>query len=446
MRWKWFLLMVLLEGAIAGAQPQPHVLTWQTAVLRAIGYNPALQIQQIDVQLQRYQTQKTLSLFLPVLQYQNINLRNIELPEFVFKIGNLEQRFRVGTPYNITHSLQLNWTVFAGGARWWGWRAQRHLQQALTQNAEGKTAETILAVLNAYYSVLLSKQMVVLQKQLLQVAQQQLARARQFAMAGTVTGLDTLQARAQYFTAKSELTAARHRQLLALQNLKLLLNYPPQDSVVLLDSLQIIPVLPPDFPLNPDSLRHMALRMRPELRASAETVAALGNQVKATYGKFAPTIVFNASVDHQAQVETLFPAATDYTRVKRATLTIQFPLLEGARRIIDVQEARARQRQAQIQYQWLQRQLILEVDQAYLAYLEIQQKLPALTIARQQAAEALRQARLLFDEGVVTQLEVLTAQMQLKQTTLRWLQGVFDYNMAQFRLLKATGQLHRMFQ
>ncbi len=443
---RWILLGGLLWWGVINAQPQQHVLDWQTAVLRAVGYNPALQLQQLDVQLQRYQSRKTLSLFLPVIQYQNVNLRNIELPEFVFKIGDLEQRFRVGTPYNITHSLQLNWTLFAGGARWWGWRAQRHLQRAMESNRDGKTAETIVGVLNAYFSVLLNQEAVALQQHLVGIARQQLQRARQFAAAGTVTGLDTLQARSQYHTALSELTAAQHRQLLALENLKLLLNYPPGDTLILQDSLKMLQVLPPGFPLNRDSLRSLALRFRPELAASHETVVALGHQLKATYGKFTPTIVFNASVDHQAQVETLFPEATDYTRVKRATVTIQFPLFEGARRVIDVQEARARRRKAQLQYQWLERQLMLEVDQAYLTYQEARQKLPALKIARDQAAEALRQARLLFDEGVVTQLEVLTAQMQLKQTTLQWLKGIFEYNMAQFRLLKATGQLHRMFQ
>ncbi len=437
----WWLLIVLIASVSGWGQANLHRLNWQQAVLQALGYNPTLQLRKIDVSLQRYRAQKTLSTFLPVLQYQNINTRNIELPEFVFKVGPVEQRFRVGTPYNITHSLQLNWTLFAGGFRWWGYQAQRHLQKAMEKQLDQHAAETTIRVLETYFSALLYGDMVQLQRRMRTAAWKHLQQTRLHFRAGTTTELDTLRARARFESTLPELTAARHRRLLALENLKMLLGYAPEDSVALTDSLRILHLLPATFPLQRDSLHQLALRNRPELKASRESLSAWKSQERAAYGKFSPSIVFSASVDHQAQVETLFPDRTDFTRVKRALVTVQFPLFEGARRIIDVQEARAQFRKAQLQQELLQRQILLEVDQAYLAFREARQKLPALEETQKQAAEALRQAQLLYDQGMLTQLELLNAQVQLEQATIQWKKGIFDYNMAQFRLLKAIGTL-----
>ncbi len=442
-RWLGILLMAVLSG---WSQLHIHFLNWQQAVVQGVGNNPALHIHQMDVNLQRYRTQKMITAFLPVIQYQNINTRNIELPEFVFKVGPVEQRFRVGTPYNITHSLQLNWTLFAGGARWWGWRSQRHLQKAVEKQFEQYTAETVLNILEAYFSAILNKSVVKLQESMVRVARHHLQQIRQHYSAGSATALDTLRARTQYESILPELSAARHRQMLAVENLKLLLGYPPEDSLVLTDSLRAMDILPPNLPLQRDSLRQRALRYRPELTATGESVAAWKSQVRATYGQFSPSVVFSASVDHQAQVETMFPDRTDFTRVKRAMVTVQFPLLEGARRFIDIQEARAQYRKARLQQDLLQRQILLEVDQAYLTWQETRHKLPALKEAQKQAAEAFRQAQLLFEQGMVTQLEVLNARTQMAQTALQWKQGIFEYTMAQFRLLKAIGQLSQIVE
>ncbi|WP_456408755.1 TolC family protein, partial [Caldithrix abyssi] len=48
--------------------------------------------------------------------------------------------------------------------------------------------------------------------------------------------------------------------------------------------------------------------------------------------------------------------------------------------------------------------------------------------------------------GVSTQVEVLNAQTAFTDAEARYRKGIFDYNIAQLKLLKALGKLHWLWQ
>ena len=445
---RWWCLMVLFlgMGSLRAETTRVVALSWRDVVGKTRSHNLTLQIAYQDYRFQRMEEWKAFSTFLPQVSYQGVGTRNIELPEFVFQINGLTQRVRVGTRYNVLHTFQLNWPLFTGGKRWAGWRAQRELRKSLAEELRGKEATVILNALQSYYQILLGEMLVRVNRSALKAARANLNQVEKFYQVGTASQLDLMRARTRLAELEPALLSARHQKQLAVENLKFLLNLAPEDSLVVLDSLQIMDFLGPLARWSLADMMELALQQRPELQMMAHTARAAGKQRTIAASRFLPSVALSASVEHQAQVDQLYPAATDYVRVKRALLTVQFPLFQGAQRLLDYQQARIQHKKMQLQLEQFKQQVLLEVRRSYFRFQETSRKLEGLKEAANESAESLRLARLYFRQGMATQLEVLTAQLQYVQSLLNYHRGVFDYNMSQLQLLQAVGQLDRIVQ
>ncbi|NOX37573.1 MAG: TolC family protein [Calditrichaeota bacterium] len=443
----WILFLVLMIfHTLFSQEPRTIALTWKDVVGKTRSNNLSLQIAYQDYRIQQLEERKALSRFLPQISYQGVGTRNIELPEFVFKINGLTQRVRVGTRYNVSHTLQLNLPLFMGGLRWANWGAQRELRKSLAEELRGQEAGVILSALQSYYQILLAEMLIQVNDGAVRVARENLEQVEKFYRVGSASRLDVLQARSRLAEVEPAVLSARHQKKLAVENLKFILNLSPQDTIVVLDSLQVMDFLGRLGEKSLDELTALALQHRPELQMMAHSARAVSKQKTIAASQFLPSVAFSAAVDHQAQVDQLYPAGTDYVRVKRALITIQFPLFQGSERWWNYQQARVQHKKLQLQLQQLQQQVVLEVRQRYFQMQEMSRKLNGLKKAVEASQENLRLARLYFRQGMATQLEVLSAQVQHIQNLLKYHQGVFDYNISQLKLLKAIGQLDEILE
>ncbi len=258
--------------------------------------------------------------------------------------------------------------------------------------------------------------------------------------------MDYLRAKTRFSQTIAPLTSARNAKKLALENLKFLLNIPPQDSLVILDTLAIKSFFQERKEVNLAELQQMALENRPELRMVREQKNVAGSQKLLAASRFLPSVVFSAMVQHQAQLNTPRVTREDYTRVKNIAVTLQLPLFEGGKRGIEYQQARIQERKANLQIEQTRRAILLEVETAFLKYQEARQNLTSLEQAHLEAREALRLANLNYKEGIATQVDVLNAQLAFTSSDAKYRQGIFDYNMSQLRLLKALGLLKKIWQ
>lgn len=445
MIWGFWALSFL--ASIVHAQPQRVIaLTWQDVVGQTRQQNLSLKIEHQNYRFQRLEERKALTAFLPQFSYQGVGTRNIELPEFVFRINNVEQRFRVGTTYNISHSLQVSFPLFLGGSRLANFRSQRYLKKSIAEELKGKEASVVLQALQNYFSVLLSQSLIEVNRQAKEAAAENLRLVEKFFEVGTASRLDLLRARSRYSATLPVLLAAQHQKLLAVENLKFLLNIPQSDSVVVLDSLRAIDFLKDFRGVELARLKEIALKERPELKMTESSAKAVAQQTWLAGSQFLPSIYLSGSVDHQAQVETLYPASRDFTRSKRASLTVQFPLFQGAKRLFNFQQARIQSKKMELQLELLKQQLSLEVEQAFYKFRETLEKLQSLKQAAAEAKESRRLAELYFQRGMATQLEVLNAQLGFTQSQINYQQGLYDYDVSQLQILQAIGRLDTIWE
>jgi outer membrane protein TolC len=108
--------------------------------------------------------------------------------------------------------------------------------------------------------------------------------------------------------------------------------------------------------------------------------------------------------------------------------------------------ARADQRQADIEiadrrFEETRATVRFEVEQAYFTLESNRQNIDTARLAVEQAREALRLARLRFEAGVGTQLDVISAQSDLTEAEVNLIDAILGYNRSLAALERAVTNL-----
>lgn len=437
-----YLFFLILFPAILFPQKKNIIyLTWNTVVVRSLDQNLSLKSQMLEYDLQNLEVWRSYSNFLPSLTYQGLAVKNLELPSIVF----MGQRFTMGTNYTFQHSLDLTFTVFSGGARLFNLKIQNHLRKSLREELKGKEQETVLQALQSYYGIILANSLSRTAYDAVQLADSNLRQVTVFYSHGTATELDLQRARAQYYSALPQFENAESNRLLAYQRLKIMLNIPLEDSVIVTDSLMVKDFLDKFKGTDLAEYKNISMESRPELKAINHRKDASGAGEKLALSQFSPVVAFSANLMYQAFSDNNKLMWKDYIRSKAISLSLYWPLFEGGRRIIDYQEAKIRTDEAELLRQQMERQYSLEVEETFYKFNEAVKNLQSLEEAMKQSRESLRLSNLLYSEGMSTQLDVLNAQFLYNSSRVQYLQGIYNYNVNQLMLLKSIGKLNTIW-
>ncbi|MFZ0391215.1 MAG: TolC family protein [Calditrichia bacterium] len=446
-KWLLIVLIPLLLRPLYAENGGSRVisLSWAEVVNKTRADNLQLSIQEQDYRHQRLNEWQALADFLPELSYRFQGQKNLELPEFVLSTPQGPQRLRIGTTYNFSHILQLQYPLFTGGARLANWRIQKNLKKSLRAQLQFQEESTVLSALEAYFNLMLSQALIEVNLQAYETARANFNQVEKFYRQGAASRLDYLRAKSNLSAALPQLTSARNARKVAGENLKFILNIDPQDSLILLDSLQIKDFLQEFSGMETAQLQEIGLASRSDLQGAAHQRKAVQNQKLVAVSRFLPSVVFTANVQHQAQLNESNVAPDDFTRAKTAAISLQLPLFEGGARAISYQQARIQNKQADLQYEQFRRSVMLEVESQYLNFRNAAGNLSALQDATAESREALRLSNLTYSEGIGTQVDVLGTQLNFTTSQVRLKQGIFDYIISQLRLLKAMGKLNTIW-
>ena len=439
----FFLLQI---STLRGQEPKIIRLSWRKVAQNTVTDNLSLQIFRTGLRRQHVDRRKAKFNFLPQLTFSSIGTKNIERPEFVFNVNGREQRFIIGSRYNIIHSLDLNVPLFLGGSRFTNLKLQKNLEKSLNQELQGKEADTVLLTLKNYFEALLNRNLIRVNAEADRVARENFRQVQSAYRQGTASKLDLLRAKARASATVPALLTARNRFKLSLQQLKLNLNITAGDSLVLEDSLHVTNFWIPSQKEREASLVQEALRNRPEVKGAQWAIEAALNRRRLRMAAFLPDIVFDASLQQQAQVENLFPRGDKYTRIKRVAISFQWPLFQSGQRFLDYQKAGIEAKKFTIQKKLIKQTIAMEIHQAWFNYQDARARLKALRDSKDASEESLRAANLYFKQGLATQLDVIAAQLEVTRSKTELLKGIFQYNISQLQLLHATGKLNQIWR
>ncbi|MFO7446429.1 MAG: TolC family protein [Ignavibacteriaceae bacterium] len=438
---RYLISMILFSTVLLAQQEDIIYLSWNDVVGKSLTDNLTVRSRQLDYETQDLEVWRAYSNFLPSVTYQGVGVYNIELPSVVF----MGQTFTMGTKYTFQHSIDATLPLFTGGSRLFNLNAQNYLRKSLSEELKGKEEDIVLQALQAYYGIILANDLRATAQEAVEVAESNLKQVQSFYDEGTATELDIQRARAQYYSVIPQLENAESNRLLSYQNLKMLLDIPLEDSVVVIDSLITKDFLDDLKGVELKEYKNISADNRSELKSIGHQLSASNEGEKLALAQFAPSIAVSANLQQQAFSDDSKLHWNDYTRSKAITLAVSWPLFEGGRRYIDHQLAQIRTDQMSLLQRQTETQVSLEVEQNYYRFNESVKNLRSLKEAMTQSKESLRLSNLLYGEGMSTQLDVLNAQLLYNNSRVQYLQGIYNYNINQLQLLKSIGKLNTIW-
>lgn len=250
-----------------------------------------------------------------------------------------------------------------------------------------------LGVETAYYQVLLAESLVEVNEKAVGRAEEQLKLAQASYQAGIVARNDVLQAEAQVVSVRSALASAQKNLNLATMAFNQTLARPLDAPVELAGGLEAASIEGVDLEASMDQ----ALAERFEILQAREGLA-------------------NRQLAFKLAARYYTPQVFAYKK------------------------AEAELREAEVELRETQRDVELDVRTNYLELLDAQQRIAAAAKGVELAAENLRLARLRYEAGVGTNLDVLNAQVSVREAELKDSQALYDLNLAYAKYLKSTGR------
>jgi len=250
-----------------------------------------------------------------------------------------------------------------------------------------------------------------------------------------------MQARTRYFETIPQLESARNQQKLAENQLKMLLNIASEDSILIKETLSEHKFLGSYAKLQVEEYKSLARDNRAELEQIKSQNKAVGQQKLLASSQFMPQIVLTASRNFYAYNDDWWINNDEFEAFNSVGLVVQMPLFNGGSRWYNVKQAGYAKKKMALALDLTINQVELEAEQAYYNYIDARDNLKSQEEALTTSEESLRLANLYFEEGMVTQTEVLNAQLSYTRNKVALTSGIFNYNTSQLALLQAIGEL-----
>jgi outer membrane protein TolC len=427
----------LLSTAALAQQPVPLRLSLDEARARAVAASHRLaearaRAAAVDATVQQQEAAAR-----PLLGVQAGYTRTSHVTPFVVigAPGGLQVLYP-DVPDNYRTRLDLRWPIYNGGRTDALERAARAEASAATADVAAAQSDLRLEVTRAYWAVVTAQAAADVLRQSLARAQANVDTVRQRFNVGLIPPNEIASAEAQASREQMFLIDAENQRALASSELARLIGEDVRQPIEPSDAL----TLPPS-PASPfDTLVAEATVIRPERRALELRITAADDRESAAGAGRRPTVDIAGGVDYARPNPNIFPRADKWNEFWTAGVLVTWSLWDGGRTSADVRQAEALSDAARQRLAEFDSTLALEVRQRVL---EIDSGLAAVAAAGdtvRAAAEAQRVVTERYRAGVISQTDVLDANVALLQAELERTRAVANVRLAEARLDRALGR------
>ena len=327
-------------------------------------------------------------------------------------------------------SIGLSQSLYTGG------RISRSISAAEAGVLEGRETlrdveqQVIVAVVQAYVDVLRDIEILEIRRENLQVLRRQLEEANARFEVGEITRTDVAQSEARLAQAESELASAEAQLSTSRAAYAAVVGQAPANLTAPAPLL----AQPADF----DDALEVALTRNPALLAAVYNQRQAEESVAQARAAFRPSASLNASYGGSDELSGFDPSqSTSF----RAGATVTVPLFTGGLNRSRVAQALEQANAAQILVEGERRTVLREASAAYANLLSARAGVTAneeAVRAARVAAEGVRQEQ---SVGLRTTLDVLNAELELRNAQINLASARRNDYVAQAQLLAAMGSL-----
>ncbi|MER2997209.1 TolC family protein [Pontibacter populi] len=293
-------------------------------------------------------------------------------------------------------------------------------------------------VSKAYYGVLVNRERMELLNQNLVRLDTLLKQTRIMFDNGVAEQLDVDRLRVSFNNLKVEQQKAERLMLLSENLLKFQMGLPQKQTIVLTDKLSDVEV---ETATTTSENFNYSNRIEYSLLETQQSLAQL--DLRNIRSGYLPKLYLNARYGYNAASNSFSDITTtsSYLEYGYVGAQLRIPIFDGLRKHYQIQQSKVTVENTKYGFETLRQSIDLELKQASteltnsLDVLKAQQENLAL------AQDIARVAKIKFQEGVGSNLEVITAETDLRQAQTNYYAAVYDALIAKVNLEKAKGTL-----
>lgn len=329
-------------------------------------------------------------------------------------------------------SLSLNQPLYTGGrtiAAMSAAEADIFAGRATLRDVE---ASVLLNVTQAYSDVLRDQRIVAIRRQDVDTLDKRLEETQARFDVGELTGTDVAQAKARLGSSRAQLAAAEGQLEISRANYEAVVGRPPGD-------LAPQPLLDELLPKDVLEALDVARAESPRIQAAELAERASRARVAVARAQRRPSISLRGGYGYSGQVDPFI--ADRFARNLSASVVTTVPIYSGGVIASQVRQAVERNNTDRIRLEGVERQVRQVIAQAWSQLRTANVAADANEGVVQAAKIAVEGTRLEFDVGLRTTLDILNAELELRNAELALVTSRRDAYVAGVALLNAIGRL-----
>lgn len=435
---------VMVAGAIAGQGYS--LLTLSEAISAALQDNPEIQAARHELDGATSQIAQARSGLLPqVYVSESYSYTNSPLWAFGTKLNQgaiaatdfipdrLNDPDAIG---NYATALSLSWNLFDGGRTWIGWQQSKQSREATDLGLQRTEQQVIAQTAKAYVGALLAVENRKVVVQALDTARAHASVVANRFKSGLAVKSDLLRAQVRIADLEQQLFQAESQILVAQAMLKAVMGRSDDSPLSLMTPFtKCVPIAD-----GLDQWVAKALDQRPELKELEIRRAMAAKEIAKARSGHWPSLAVQGS--YEINSEDFSDTADNYT----IGAVLKLNLYSGWR--ISAQTAAAKSQAAKVDSlrSGFALNVRVETQQAFYQAQSAWQSIAVAEGAVTQADEGMRIVANRYENGLLTIVDLLDAQVALQEACTRHFKAMHDYKVARINLALASGTITKDYQ
>ncbi|MBQ5891865.1 MAG: TolC family protein [Bacteroidales bacterium] len=436
-----FSIFLLTQSTYAQApeSSQTLELDLETALTIAHDNNPTIKIAELEIERVDYAKRETLGNLLPSLsasgQYTNNIMKSVMfMPESFSAMMGGQKYMEIGykNSYTATVSAALPIVNFA---LWEQIKSKQNEIDIIIEKSRASKIDMTKQVKDAYFAVLLAKNSLNVLERSINNAKETLKTTKTSYEQGMVSEYDYIRAQVQVNNLNPTYISAKNGLELALLQLKMILSLPTNQEISLKENLEDFSNKVTEINLNENTAEYNS-----DLRQLDLNIVSLQNSLRLVNSQHLPSLSAFGQYSYLTQAEDYNFADYNWVGSAAVGLQLNIPIFNGRTVVNKAKQIKISLQELQLQKEYLKEGIDLQIQAAINSMNAAKEQLEANKDAIKQAERGYEIAKVRYQTGAGTILELNDSELSMTQANLTYQQSLYDYLIAQTNLEKVLGK------
>ncbi len=432
----------LLTQSTYGQEPtKPETLELDLATALTIAHdnNPTIKIAELEIERVDYSKREALGNLLPSLsasgQYTNNIMKSVMfMPESFSAMMGGQKYMEIGykNSYTATVSAALPLVNFS---LWEQIKSKQNEIDIIIEKSRASKLDMTKQVKDAYFAVLLAKNSLNVLERSINNAKETLKTTKASYEQGVVSEYDYIRAQVQVNNLNPTYISAKNGLDLAILQLKMILSLPTEQEISLKENLEDFSEKVTEINLNDNTAENNS-----DLRQLDLNIVSLQNSLRLVNSQHLPSLSAFGQYSYLTQAEDYNFADYNWVGSAAVGLQLNIPIFNGRTVVNKAKQIKISLQELQLQKEYLKEGIDLQIQAAINNMKAAKEQLEANKDAIKQAERGYEIAKVRYQTGAGTILELNDSELSMTQANLTYQQSLYDYLIAQTNLEKVLGK------